>query len=377
VSELVIGYPSTCYGTSRVSHGLPTRPYGVSYRKVRRLPLHRLPWAPPYWDYVCRVFPTLRVDALHLWNRVCTSRIPWVTSFELEYPRYFGKVPAKAFDRAYRQMASDHCRLLLPMSIAAKRHFLSRVPDRYLTSIEPKVRVFTGGIAVPETVLRERAAYLRQRRSEFRLGFVGRDFWRKGGPAAIQAVSMLRRQYPHVRLFMVADPDSDTYVAQIGSDIRCSKIHELRASTWVEFHRELPNNEVLAELARCDILIFPTLDESLGWIVLEAKALGLPVVSTNTVAIPELVEDGVEGMLIRLPLDADGRWTGLSSVADTSAYEEAIYRMGHGIVESVERLIRDESLRLSMGQAAQSRFRRQYQDSVAAQQLAALLRAAV
>ncbi|MCX2738471.1 glycosyltransferase family 4 protein [Pontibacter anaerobius] len=52
--------------------------------------------------------------------------------------------------------------------------------------------------------------------------------------------------------------------------------------------------QVLAEL---DLFLFTTIKEGLGSTVLDAFACGTPVVATNTGGIPEMVEDGITGML--------------------------------------------------------------------------------
>jgi glycosyltransferase involved in cell wall biosynthesis len=50
--------------------------------------------------------------------------------------------------------------------------------------------------------------------------------------------------------------------------------------------------------AAMDILAFPSYDESLGSVLLEAMAMALPVVGSNSGAVPELVTDGENGFLV-------------------------------------------------------------------------------
>jgi glycosyltransferase involved in cell wall biosynthesis len=47
-----------------------------------------------------------------------------------------------------------------------------------------------------------------------------------------------------------------------------------------------------------DIFLMPTYVESFGMALVEAQAFGIPVITTNHFAIPEIVEDGVSGLLI-------------------------------------------------------------------------------
>ncbi len=370
-----IGYPTTCYGTRRVSHALPTEEYGIHYRRVRRIPFHRIPGAPAHWRYICRFWPRRAVDAVHLFNRVCFSPIPWVASYEMEYPRYLGPVRRQAIDAAYEMMARDACRLLLPMSWAAKRHFLRRVPDHLVSAIEPKVHVFSGGVSVPPHALRERERHLQQSSSEFRVGFVGNDFWRKGGPALLRAATTLRRRACNIRLVIISALDPTTYVTDVDEGAYAQVVNTLHQSDWIELYSALPNHEVLTKLAACDAFALPTLDESLGWAILEAKALALPVITTNIFAIPELARHGIDACIIRLPVDADLRWAGgpWHGPESASAYEQAMSLISDGMVGPLEALMNQPGLRESMGRNARHHFVAEYADDIAAHRLAALL----
>lgn len=62
----------------------------------------------------------------------------------------------------------------------------------------------------------------------------------------------------------------------------------------------LAPGDVAAALAECDALVLPTFHdgEGLPGVVVEALQCGLPVVTTHWRALPELVRDGVEGLLV-------------------------------------------------------------------------------
>ncbi len=51
-------------------------------------------------------------------------------------------------------------------------------------------------------------------------------------------------------------------------------------------------------MARQDVLVFPSLFEGFGLVILEAMSRGLPVVATAHTAGPDVIDDGVDGFLV-------------------------------------------------------------------------------
>jgi glycosyltransferase involved in cell wall biosynthesis len=57
-------------------------------------------------------------------------------------------------------------------------------------------------------------------------------------------------------------------------------------------------DKVAGPLQASDIFAFPTLDEALGMSAVEAQACGLPAVASRTGGVPDIIEDGVTGILV-------------------------------------------------------------------------------
>ena len=79
-------------------------------------------------------------------------------------------------------------------------------------------------------------------------------------------------------------------------------------------------DEVPAVLRAMDLFAFPSLNEGMGKALVEAMYAGLPVVATRVGGVPELIREGLDGLLVspsqpaelaaallRLALDAQER----------------------------------------------------------------------
>ena len=70
------------------------------------------------------------------------------------------------------------------------------------------------------------------------------------------------------------------------------------AGAGVIFRGPGSRGEVLAEMARCDVLVFPSLFEGFGLVILEAMAAGLPVIASRNTGGPDVIEEGKEGFIV-------------------------------------------------------------------------------
>ncbi|MFZ1701745.1 MAG: glycosyltransferase family 4 protein [Pyrinomonadaceae bacterium] len=73
---------------------------------------------------------------------------------------------------------------------------------------------------------------------------------------------------------------------------------ELGISTLIEHIGPVPFAERIQFFLRADIFVLPTYAEAMPISVIEAMAAGLPVISTTVGGIPELITDGVNGILV-------------------------------------------------------------------------------
>ena len=108
---------------------------------------------------------------------------------------------------------------------------------------------------------------------------------------AIQAFNLLKIHYPETEMCMVG-PDKD------GSLIECKKLaKDQKSEHKIHFTGLLTNEEWINLSINYDIFISTTNFDNTPVSLMEAMALGLPVISTNVGGIPYLIEDEVTGLL--------------------------------------------------------------------------------
>jgi glycosyltransferase involved in cell wall biosynthesis len=83
---------------------------------------------------------------------------------------------------------------------------------------------------------------------------------------------------------------------------------------------QISRDEVLEMMAEARALVFPSIwYENFPMAITEAFAIGLPVIGSRIGALPELIQDGVNGLLFE-PRDADDLATKLRAVATQPAW---------------------------------------------------------
>jgi len=64
-------------------------------------------------------------------------------------------------------------------------------------------------------------------------------------------------------------------------------------------HPHLPHRELATRFHQCTAFVFPSIEEGFARVIVEAMAAGLPIVASHESGATTLVQDGVEGFIIR------------------------------------------------------------------------------
>lgn len=123
---------------------------------------------------------------------------------------------------------------------------------------------------------------------EMRILFVGRPEERKGLPILLTAFGALVEHVP-CRLTVIGAEREDVlrYVA------------DPESLDSIDIHGRVSGEDLWAELHRADVLCAPSLSgESFGMVLTEAFAAGTPVIASAIAGYSDVVEDGVDGILV-------------------------------------------------------------------------------
>ncbi len=66
----------------------------------------------------------------------------------------------------------------------------------------------------------------------------------------------------------------------------------------IEFTGIITETEVLKLLGKADIFVLPSFSEGISVAIMEAMAMEVPVIACSVSSVPELIEQGCEGLLV-------------------------------------------------------------------------------
>lgn len=160
---------------------------------------------------------------------------------------------------------------------------------------------------------------------------VGRLTARKGQLRLIDAAAQLHREGIEFAVVLVGD-------GELRKEIE-ARIESLGLRDRVELRGWADESEVRSSILAARGLVVPSSDEGLPVAIIEALALGRPVIASRVAAIPELVRDGETGWLV----SADGVDDLASALRDLlAAPVETLARLGSNGRELVQRRHRTE-----------------------------------
>lgn len=221
------------------------------------------------------------------------SRVPWIYHVHSPAARDSERVLTNRLNSLVEKASLRRCRHLITVSSSLKQDCVGRgVPASKITIVHNGVPTICP--------LREREP---KAGGHWTLGMVALQRPRKGLEVALQSLALIRdhQRLPtgsSVRLRIVGKYVDQQYQQSIQNLISGMQLDDVIEQ--VGFTDDVPS-----QLARMDALVLPSLyGEGLPMVVLESMAAGVPVIATNVEGTPEVITDGVEGLLAE-PNNAD------------------------------------------------------------------------
>ena len=169
---------------------------------------------------------------------------------------------------------------------------------------------------------------------------VGRLSPEKGQAGLLEVFASVRTKHPEASLVLAGDGPDRSNLEETAK--------ELGIEEAVKLVGRMTEEEALAEIARSDLLVLPSFMEGLPIVLMEAMAIGVPVVASRVAGIPELVDDGKTGLLFT-----------------PSNWEE--------LGDCMDRLLSDDKLCAAITEQAKARVREEFDGRKSAAKLAEIL----
>jgi alpha-maltose-1-phosphate synthase len=159
-----------------------------------------------------------------------------------------------------------------------------------------------------------------RREDPLRVLFVGQMGHRKGLGYVIDAIDVLDRVGVRTKLTLLGRPLAVPPVLQ-----KAFEQHR-----WIE---SAPHGDVLRLMREHDVLVFPSLFDGFGLVILEAMAQGTVVIATPHTAAPDLLDDGRDGYIVPIR-SADAIAARLTALAED---RDLLARMSEAARQSAAR----------------------------------------
>jgi alpha-maltose-1-phosphate synthase len=186
--------------------------------------------------------------------------------------------------------------------------------------------------------------------------FVGRITRQKG-------IIYLVRAIPHIDpaaqvVLCAGAPDTPEIAAEMEQAV--AEAQRQRGNViWIQ--EMLPREAIIQFYSHATVFCCPSIYEPFGIINLEAMACGTPVVASKVGGIPEVVVDGVTGLLVPLEQQPESPFEPLDP-----------QRFSADLAAAIDRLLHDPDLRQRMAQAGRERVEREFSWPAIARQTADL-----
>jgi len=343
--RLAAGLAGRGHDVHIVTPSVGHRNHGVFTERIegQDLTVHRLPgvrWYPHDWlrfvwpwrskHYARKVLDAVKPDVVHSQSHIVIGRgltriahqrgIPVIATNHVmaENILDFTTLPP-VLDKIVVKLAWDDAKRTFDMSRAVT------TPTRKAAEFLEQTIDITGVIPISCGIDKRNYTPDLTPREHHRVLFVGRLTTEKHVEVTLQAIAKLAPELPNITFDIVGGGDQHRNLEQT--------TQRLGIQDRVTFHGRVSEEDLRASYGKADVFAIASIAELQSIATMEAMASGLPVVGANAVALPHLINDGVNGYLFE-PGNADDLADKLRRVLTASP--EEYLRMQQASLDGVE-----------------------------------------
>jgi len=199
-----------------------------------------------------------------------------------------------------------------------QREFIEKgVVKDHLTDLLPGSGVDLDRFAYTPIIASDCSSKISNERKQARFLLIARMLWDKGVGEYVEAAKLLSSRYPSTEFCMIGFLDFQNPEA-----ISEAQINEWISEGIVQYLGVI--NDIRPEIIKADCVVLPSLfREGTPRSLLEAAAMGRPIITTNSVGCRETVDDGVSGYLCipRDSIDLSKKMERIIQLNDTQRHE--------------------------------------------------------
>lgn len=326
-----LAFTSTLKGLSNVPHTHEIENLQVFYPKCPHYPKKAVRY------YLYKYFPYFETSIIHEWCKETISFLVESHPFQVIHANFMfpsGYIGYK-LKKKYGVPLVFHERSVRRLDTASKNKRLKKIYSRVLAEsdliITPSNKMAdfiregfhnsgniqvvrdVGDIDIADDLIESKPNKYKTKKIVLSVGSL---IERKGHQYLIKAIDKIKEVVPEIKCII------------IGSEKRSKLIHDLISNLGlndiVELYGELPHKEVLKTMSWCDVFVLPSWNEAFGTVNAEAMTFGKPIIGCMGEGISEVIDNGVQGLLVRKQ--------------DVDSLAEALFK-----------ILNDKSLALQMG----------------------------
>ena len=177
-----------------------------------------------------------------------------------------------------------------------------------------------------------RQAHTQAQPDHLKLVCTGRMVAAKGHRILLEALALLSAEGIAFTCTLIGDGPERKFLESLAS--------KMGIADRIRFLGAMAHQPTLAEVAQADVFVLASFAEGLPVALMEAMALGVPCVSTTIAAIPELIENRRNGMLVP-PANSEALYLALKELAGDAEFRRQLGQQARVTAEEHYNLARN------------------------------------